>query len=89
MKKFLISTAVAAFSISGAMAGADLQAHCEAVSAEMEDGDPSGCACLAETATGDAKEELLAFQAGDDSEALSEASKEAIATCWPESEGEG
>ena len=87
MKKILATALVAGFAISGAAAG-DLKSHCEAVTAEMEDADPSGCACLADTAEGDAKKELLAFQAGDDSDALSDAAKEAIGICWPSEEDE-
>ena len=83
MKKLLISAVAAGLCISPAFAG-DLEAHCVAVTSEAEDGDSSGCACLGETATGDVKDELLAFSAGDDTASLSEAAQEAIAACWPD-----
>ena len=82
MKKLAILALSASFLAAPAFAG-DLEAHCVAVTSEG--GDPSGCACLAEAADDAMTEELLAVESDADIEGLSDASKEAIAACWPDS----
>ncbi|MEO1136879.1 MAG: hypothetical protein AAFW68_09770 [Pseudomonadota bacterium] len=61
----------------------DLEAHCTDYVTE-NGGDPSGCACLAETADSSATQELLAVASQADIEGLSDSAKEAIAACFPE-----
>ena len=83
MKKLMIAAAaVAGFAAAPALAG-DLEAHCESYAAE-NDGDASGCACLAAAADDAMTAELMAVESDADVEALSEASLEAIASCWPD-----
>lgn len=82
MKKLIAALAVSGFALSPALAS-ELQGHCEAYTTE-NGGDPSGCACLAEKADADATAELLAVAGPEDLEALSDASKEAIAACFPD-----
>ncbi len=61
----------------------DLETQCVAYASETS-GDASGCSCLAKAADGAMTEELMAIQSEADIEALSDASKGAIASCWPE-----
>ena len=82
MKKLMIAAAAAGFAVAPALAG-DLEAHCESYAAE-NDGDASGCACLAASADDAMTAELMAVESDADIEALSEASLEAIAACWPD-----
>lgn len=81
MKKILIG-AVAVGMAAVPAAASELEDYCVAYTTE-NDGDPSGCSCLADAADDAMTEELLNVQSQADVEALSDASKEAIATCWP------
>ncbi len=81
MKKQMIALVAAGFAISPAFAG-DLEQYCIDYSTD-NGGDPSGCSCLADTADASMTEELMAVSSEADIEALSDASKEAIAACWP------
>lgn len=83
MKKLIAALCVAGFAISPALAGDDLEAHCEAY-AEANGGDASGCACLAETADADATAELMEVQGPEDLEGLSASTAEAVAACFPD-----
>lgn len=82
MKKFIAVLCVAGFAASPAFAD-DLEAYCESYAAESG-GDASGCACLAEAADADMTAELMEVSSDADIEGLSDAAKEAIASCWPE-----
>ncbi|MBT8473323.1 MAG: hypothetical protein HKN14_09855 [Marinicaulis sp.] len=82
MKKLTVLALSASFMAAPAFAG-DLEAYCLEVTADG--GDPSGCACLAESADDAMTEELLAVEGEADMEGLSDASKGAIAACWPDS----
>lgn len=83
MKKFIAALCVAGFAVSPALAGDDLEAYCESYMAET-DGDASGCSCLAEASDADMTAELMEVASEEDLEGLSDASKEAIASCWPD-----
>lgn len=86
MKKLVIALAAAGtaagFSLSPALAN-DLEDHCTDY-VTQGGGDPSGCACLAETADSSATKELLAVTSEADIEGLSDSAKEAIAACFPD-----
>lgn len=82
MKRLIAALCAAGFAASPALAG-DLQAYCEAY-ADENGTDPSGCACLADAADGDMTAELMEVASEADIEALSDASREAIASCWPD-----
>lgn len=82
MKKLLIAASVLGLVASPSFAG-DLESYCESYTTE-NGGDPSGCACLADAADADMAEELMSVENEADVEALSDASKEAIAACWPD-----
>ncbi len=82
MKTLITAASVAGLMLSPAFAS-DLEAHCEAYTTESG-GDPSGCACLADAADADMTAELMAVASDADIEALSDASKGAIAACWPD-----
>lgn len=81
MKKLMIAALAAGLAISPAFAG-DLEEYCVAYVNESG-GDPSGCSCLADAADASMSEELMAVQSDADVESLSDASKEAIAACFP------
>ena len=83
MKKQIITAIVASFAISPAFAG-DLEGYCVEYTTS-NGGDPSGCSCLADAADDSMAEELMAVASEADMENLSDASKEAIAACWPNS----
>lgn len=82
MKTLVAAMCAAGLAASPALAG-DLETHCEAYLAETG-GDASGCSCLAEAADADMAAELMEVASEADLEGLSDASKEAIASCWPE-----
>ncbi|MHA7871990.1 MAG: hypothetical protein ACX939_06560 [Hyphococcus sp.] len=82
MKKYLIALASAGFAIAPAFAG-DLESYCVEYTSD-NGGDPSGCSCLADAADASMAEELMAVSSEADIEGLSDASKEAIAACWPD-----
>ena len=82
MKKLIAALCAAGLAASPAFAD-DLEAHCESYAAESG-GDASGCACLAEAADADMTAELMEVASEADIEGLSDASKEAIAGCWPD-----
>ena len=85
MKKLLTAAFAASFVLSPALAPAlagDLEGYCVEYTTGSG-GDPSGCACLAEQADASMAEELMAVASEADLEGLSDASKEALATCWP------
>lgn len=86
MKKLVIALAAAGttagLSLAPALAN-DLEAHCTDY-VTGSGGDPSGCACLAETADSGATQELLAVESEADVEGLSDSAKEAIAACFPD-----
>ena len=82
MKKLAIAALAAGLFISPAMAD-DLESYCVSY-AEANSGDDSGCACLADRADASMTEELLGVESDADIEGLSDASKEAIAACWPD-----
>lgn len=81
MKKQIVAAIAASFAISPAFAG-DLEGYCVEYTTG-NGGDPSGCSCLAEAADDSMTEELMAVASEADMESLSDASKEAIAACWP------
>jgi len=85
MKKLLIAVSALGLAASPAFAGGDLEEYCVNYTTE-NDSDPAGCACLAEAADGAMAEELMTVESDEDIEMLSEASKEAIAACWPDAE---
>lgn len=82
MKKIAAALAAAGFCLAPAFAW-DLEGQCEAYAAE-NGSDPSGCACLAETADADATAELMTVEGPEDIDALSDNAKGAIAACWPD-----
>ena len=82
MKKLIIAALVAGFATSPLYAN-DLEGHCVAYS-EESGGDASGCSCLAGKADASMTEELMAVASEADLEGLSDESKEAIGTCWPD-----
>lgn len=69
---------------------ADVQNACEEYAA-ANNGDASGCECLAELANGDADltAQILAIQSPDDLDNASDSVKEAVGTCWPEEGDDG
>ncbi len=82
MKKLIITALVASFAIAPAGAS-ELEEYCVGYTTESG-GDSSGCSCLAEAADASMAEELMAIASDADLENLSDASKQAIATCWPD-----
>lgn len=82
MKKLLGATATLAL-LAAPVAASDLEAYCVEYT-EANSGDSSGCACLADKADDTMADELMAISSDADLEALSDASKEAIAACWPD-----
>lgn len=83
MKRCAFAALLAGFVVAPT-AASELEDYCVAYTTEKAGGDPSGCACLAEAADDAMTQELLAVQSEADVEALSDASKEAIAACWPQ-----
>jgi hypothetical protein len=83
MKKLIIAASALGLMASPALAGDDLEGHCEAYAAENGT-DPAGCACLADAADADMTAELMEVASPEDIDGLSEASKEAIGACWPD-----
>lgn len=83
MKKLIITVIVAGFAMAPAIAS-ELEDYCLDYTAANA-GDPSGCSCLADSADDSMAEELMSVESDADIEALSDASKEAIAACWPDS----
>ena len=81
MKKQIAAIVAASFALSPAFAS-DLEGYCVEY-ATGSGGDASGCSCLADAADASMTEELMAVASDADFEGLSDASKEAIATCWP------
>lgn len=82
MKKIIGAAAVLA--LLAAPAGAsDLESFCVEYT-EANSGDSSGCSCLADKADSSMADELMAITSDADLEGLSDASKEAIAACWPD-----
>ncbi|WDI32812.1 hypothetical protein PUV54_06325 [Hyphococcus flavus] len=82
MKKMLIAMSVLGLAVSPTLAG-DLEEYCVGYTTESG-GDPSGCSCLADAADDAMAEELMGVESEADMEMLSDASKEAIAACWPD-----
>ncbi len=82
MKKLLIGACAAGLMLTPSIAS-ELESQCEAYTTETG-GDPSGCGCLAEAADADMTAELMAVASQEDVDALSDASKAAIAACWPD-----
>jgi hypothetical protein len=82
MKKLMIAALIAGFAVSPAFANG-LEEHCTAYAAD-NGSDPSGCSCLADAADASMAEELMSVASEADLEGLSDASKEAIASCWPD-----
>ncbi|MEL7488015.1 MAG: hypothetical protein AAGJ87_12460 [Pseudomonadota bacterium] len=89
MKRFAIAAVVSASVASPAFA-ADVEEACKAYAA-ANDGDPSGCACLANKAAADASlaEAILAIKEPADLEAADEATLAAIGACYPIDDGDG
>ncbi len=83
MKKLAVTAFIAAFAAAPALANGELEEYCVAYTTESG-GDSSGCGCLAEAADDSMAAELMAVASEADVEALSDASKQAIATCWPD-----
>lgn len=81
MKTLTIAAFAAGLLASPAFAN-ELEDYCTAYVTE-NGGDVSGCTCLAEEADDAMTQELLAVQSDEDVENLSDASKEAIADCFP------
>lgn len=82
MKKLMVTVLIAGFAAVPA-AASDLEDYCVGYTTESG-GDPSGCGCLAESANDDMATELMAVASDEDLNNLSEASKDAIDTCWPD-----
>lgn len=82
MKKVLLGVLAAGMTAAPAFAS-ELEDYCVAYTTQSA-GDPSGCSCLADAADDAMAEELMTVQSEADLETLSDASKEAIAMCWPE-----
>lgn len=83
MRKLFIAASALGLFATPAFAGGDLEGHCEAYAAENGT-DPAGCACLADAADADMTAELMEVASPEDIDGLSDASKEAIAACWPD-----
>jgi len=82
MKKLMIAALSLGF-VAAPAAAEDLEDYCVAYTAE-NDGDPSGCSCLAAAADDSMAEELMAVASQEDIDALSDETKAAIGACWPE-----
>ena len=83
MRKLALAGFIAGLAFSPAMAG-DFETFCvDYVTANG--GDSSGCSCLADASDDDMAAEMMAIESDADIEALSDASKEAIASCFPDS----
>lgn len=83
MKKELITAGALAVAFIAAPSFAnDLEDKCVAYN-EENGGDPSGCACLGESAEGDVYEEFMAIESQADLEALSDDAKAVLAACFP------
>lgn len=82
MKKFVIAAVVAAFALPAA--ASEIEAQCEAYVAE-NGGDPSGCPCLADAAAANPSlaAALMKIETPADFDAASDATKAAIAACFP------
>ncbi len=83
MIKQLAATVLGVSFVTAPALANNVEDHCVAYTTEAG-GDTSGCSCLAAAADDGMAEELAAVQSEADVEALSDASKEAIASCWPE-----
>ena len=86
MKRATLAGLIAGFAFSPAMAG-DFEAFCVEYTT-ANGGDSSGCSCLAEASDDTMAAEMMAIESDSDIEALSDASKEAIASCFPDSGGD-
>ena len=84
MTKFLLAGLVAAASVTGAAFANETEEGCNAY-AEAHGGDNSGCACLGEAADADADlaAALASVTTPEELEALDDATKAAIAACFP------
>ncbi len=83
MIKQLAAIALGVSFVTAPALASELEDQCVAYAAETS-GDASGCSCLAEAADDTMTAELMAIESEADIEGLSEASKGAIASCWPE-----
>ncbi|WP_425410533.1 hypothetical protein [Hyphococcus sp.] len=83
MRTIFAAACAAGFMVSPVLAESDLKAYCEGFTTQTG-GDPSGCACLADSADAAISDELMAVESEADLEMLSQASKDAIAACWPD-----
>jgi len=84
MNKFILSGLFAAASVTGAAFANEAEDGCNAY-AEAHGVDNSGCACLGEAAADDSDlaEALAAITSPEDLESADDATKEAIAACFP------
>ena len=82
MKKLFAGAVAGGLMLSLAAAG-DLESACVEY-VEANGGDTSGCSCLADASDDAMTAELLAVESEADLEGLSDASKEALASCFPE-----
>ena len=85
MNKFILSGLFAAATVTGAAFANEAEEGCNAY-AEAHGVDNSGCACLGEAAAEDADlaAALAAITTPEELEAADDATKEAIAACFPE-----
>lgn len=81
MKKLALTTLALGLMATSAFAS-DLEDQCVAYVTD-QGGDPSGCSCLVDAADDAMTEELSAVQSEEDLATLSDASKEALAACFP------
>ncbi len=81
MMKQLVAIVLGVSFVAAPALASDLETQCVAYATETS-GDASGCSCLAKAADDGMTEELMAIQSEADLEGLSQASKDAIASCW-------
>lgn len=86
--RMTIIAGLAAAALAAPAFANETEDQCLAYTAE-NDADPSGCACLGEKAAADSAlaESIAMIDSPEALEAADAATKEAIAACWPDSQG--
>lgn len=84
MIRVFFASLVAAGAFVGAAAANEIEDQCTAYAVEY-DGDASGCACLGQAAESDdaLAAAIALIETPEDVEAADDATKAAIAACWP------
>jgi hypothetical protein len=88
MRMTIIAGIIAAAALAAPAFANDTEDQCLAYTAE-NGGDSSGCSCLGEKAAADSAlaESIAMIDSPEALDAADEATKGAIAACWPDSQG--